>query len=133
VLATFARLVVSLATVLLLMFALARYLNHRQGGVRMPSGRRRPKAPVLEVVTRQGLSRTASIAVVRVSGQLLLLGVTDSAVSVLREVDEPDEEPDGEASAPPAPGGSVTTLRPFGRDVTGAVVEALREKTVRRG
>ena len=135
-LGTLVRLAVSMATVLTHMFIHARYLNRRQGGgLRVGAGPRRRKTPLLEVVTRQGLSRTASLAVVRVSGQLLLLGVTDSAVSVLREVDEETDEIetieiDG---LDEAGSGSVTPLRPTGRDVAGSVVEALRERTVRRG
>ena len=96
---TMVRLVLSLATVLALMLLLARYLRHRQQGSGFgkatTQGRRQPLP--LQVLTRQGLSRGSSVAVVRVSGQLLLLGVTESTVSLLGELQ--DDEPD---LAPPA-------------------------------
>ena len=131
VLGTLIRLVVSLATVLTLMVFLARYLRHRQLGTGVGGAQRRKKALALEVVTRQGLSRGSSLAVIRVSGQLLLLGVTESTVSVLRELEDVDElelelPHDIQDSSPAA-------LRPSGRDFAGSVVETLRQRTVRRG
>ena len=84
----------------------------------------------MEVLTRQGLSRGSSLAVVRVSGQVLLLGVTDTTVSVLRELDDldaPPREPEAQDSpaAAPVPSG--------GHDFAGLAVETLRQWTVRRG
>jgi flagellar protein FliO/FliZ len=131
---TLVRLALSLATVLTLMVLLARYLSHRQIGTGFGSGAtpRRRKALPLEVVTRQGLSRGSSLAVVRVSGQLLLLGVTETTVSVLREleeveVDELELVPETTGVSSPAMG-----LIP-GRDLAGLIVETLRGWTVRRG
>jgi flagellar biogenesis protein FliO len=128
---TLLRLVVSLAVVLLLLVFLARYLNGRQGGtgrgVALP-GRRKPAAPV-EVLSRHGLTRGSSLAVVRAGGQLLLVGVTETSVSVLREleeepepVDPPQDVPAGPVAGPAGPAGSL-----------GSVVELLREWTTRRG
>ena len=127
---TLLRLVVSLAVVLLLLVFLARYLNGRQGGtgrgVALP-GRRKPAAPV-EVLSRHGLTRGSSLAVVRAGGQLLLVGVTETSVSVLRELEEePEPEPvdlpqDVPAGPVAGPAGSL-----------GSVVELLREWTTRRG
>ncbi len=49
----------------------------------------------LEVLARQPLGKTASVAVVRVAGRTLLVGVTDTAVQLLSEVDSSAfEEPD---------------------------------------
>jgi flagellar protein FliO/FliZ len=130
VLGTLVRLVLSLATVLTLMVFLARYLRHRQLGTGFGAGPspRRKKALPLEVVTRQGLSRGSSIAVVRVSGQLLLLGVTDSAVSVLRELEEVEELVlEAADTSGPALGPSVST------DLAGTILESLRRWTVRHG
>ena len=130
---TLARLVLSLATVLVLMAFLARYLRHRQLGTGLGVGTaaRRGKVPPLEVVTRQGLSRGASLAVVRVSGQLLLVGVTESTVSVLRELDEPKPEPE---PVPESRDGSVAAQGTFGgRELAGSLLEALRARTVRHG
>jgi flagellar protein FliO/FliZ len=129
---TMVRLVVSLATVLTLMILLARYLRHRQngGGLGKLAAKGRKAVPPLQVLTRQGLSRGSSVAVVRVSGQLLLLGVTDSTVSLLGELND-EEEPD---LAPPAPESS--TLSPDLADIPAgapSVVEYLRQLTARRG
>jgi len=132
VVGTLVRMVLSLAMVLTLMVFLARFLRNRQLGTGAGIGatQRRRKALLLEVVTRQGLSRGSSLAVVRVSGQLLLLGVTESTVSVLRELEEPEPELVPEAQEDPAGAHS-----PFGMRGTtaGSVVEILRQRTVRRG
>lgn len=132
VVGTLVRLVLSLAMVLTLMAFLARYLRNRQIGIGLGIGgaQRRKKAPLLEVVTRQGLSRGSSLAVVRVSGQLLLLGVTESTVSVLRDLEDVDEA----ELVPDALDGVALAQSPFDiRATTGSVVEILRQRTVRRG
>ena len=153
---TLVRLVVSLAVVLLLLVFLARYLNRRQvGGSRglgLP-GRRKPLADV-EVLSRHGLSRGSSLAVVRAGDRMLLVGVTETSVTVLRELEEEPEEPPQDAPQgfhqDVAQGASPALLRdnphrlptgvpqdlPTGRPVrpaTGSFVEALREWTTRRG
>jgi flagellar biogenesis protein FliO len=121
---TLLRLVVSLAVVLLLLVFLARYLRNRQlgtgGGMGRPTRRRAP-APV-EVLSRHGLSRGSSLAVVRAGGRLLLVGVTESAVTVLREL---EEQPDPPEVQDPVPTG--------GAGAAGSLVEVLREWTTRRG
>ncbi|RYB94246.1 hypothetical protein EUA93_07755 [Nocardioides oleivorans] len=75
------RLVVSLAIVVGLMLLLARLVGKRYGA--------RDGAPV-QVLHRQPLSRSASVAVVTVGGRVLVLGTTDHQVSLLTELD-PDE------------------------------------------
>jgi flagellar protein FliO/FliZ len=133
---TLVRLVLSLTTVLTLMVFLARYLRHRQNGGSLGkmAARGRKTTPPLQVLTRQGLSRGSSVAVVRVSGQLLLLGVTESTVSLLGELkddEEPDPAPDPArtdlVASTPAP-----TLADL-RHVVVTVVENLRQRTVRHG
>src|SRR3954451_24499520 len=145
---TLVRLVVSLAVVPLLLVFLARYLNHRQvgggRGVGLP-GRRKPLADV-EVLSRHGLSRGSSLAVVRAGGRRLLVGVTEPSVTVLRELEDEPEElpqdgpqdvaqgvfpgllPDNSHRIPQDP----PAARPV-RPTTGSFVEALREWTTRRG
>jgi flagellar protein FliO/FliZ len=104
------RMVVSLGIVLALMYVAARLLNRTRGGsaVRVPrrpalkhpglasalpklghaGGRRNARRrPRLEVIARQPLGKAASVAVVRVADRTLLLGVTDSAVHLLSEMD----------------------------------------------
>jgi flagellar biogenesis protein FliO len=62
----------------------ARLLRRRQLG--LGGARPRPQLP-LQVLARHGLSRTASVSVVQVGEHVLVLGVTESSVEVLRELD----------------------------------------------
>ena len=128
---TLVRLVLSLTMVLTLMLILARYLRHRQNGGSLASvgSSRRKTALPLQVLTRQGLSRGSSVAVVRVSGRLLLLGVTDSTVSLLRELDDEDEPELAPEGPVPAPARGLSDVH----DVVVSAVENLRRRTVRRG
>ena len=130
VVGTLLRLILSLGMVLTLMVFLARYLSKRQngGGSGIGASARRRKGLPLEVLTRQGLSRGSSLAVVRVSGQLLLLGVTESTVSVLRELDD-IEEPAPEVVGEPA----TLSATAVASELVGSVVERLRQLTVRHG
>ncbi len=96
------RMVFSLVIVLVTLLALVRFVQRRQGGGIRSS--RRANVPV-RVVTRQALSRNASIQVVEIGRETLVLGVTDTGVNVLRELpvdsvlgqtvagDELDDEP----------------------------------------
>ncbi|GAA3397712.1 flagellar biosynthetic protein FliO [Cryptosporangium minutisporangium] len=70
------RAIFSLAVVLFLMWGLARL-------VRRPLGGR--VAGALAVLARQPLSRSASVAVVKVDDRALVLGVTDAQVTYLAE------------------------------------------------
>src|SRR6266545_2537217 len=72
------RLLVSLAVVLVVMWVVARR-------VRRPGMGKANR--LIDVLSRQQLSRTSSVAVVRVMDQALILGVTDGQVSVLGETD----------------------------------------------
>ncbi|MFI7541314.1 flagellar biosynthetic protein FliO [Actinoplanes sp. NPDC049599] len=73
------RIAFSLLVVFGLMWGLARVA--RRGGV----GRR--GSGTLSVLNRQSLSRGSSVAVVQVAGRALILGVTDTQVSLLGETD----------------------------------------------
>ncbi len=112
------RLLVSLVVVFGLMALAARALRRRGLGSSGQPGSR------IEVLARQGLGRSSSVQLVRVAGRTLVLGVTEASVSVLGEADplllaaEQALEPDAEAPRP-APG-------------WGPLVEALKERTVRR-
>ena len=87
------RLVASLAVVVGLMLLLARFVGKRYGA--------RAGAPV-QVLHRQPLSRSSSVAVVTVGSRVLVIGTTDHQVSLLAELD-PDEldvtDPDLELDA----------------------------------
>jgi flagellar biogenesis protein FliO len=112
---------------------------------------RRPRAARrrnrLEVLARQPLGKTASVAVVRVAGRTLLIGVTDTAVQLLSEVDATAfDEPDHQVDAAPELAAfsevhaatlhipeattTVTTTAPTAAGVS--VLDLLRERTVRR-
>jgi len=73
------RLVLSLAVVLGLMWIIARRLKKGPGRVR--------NGQLMDVLARQQLSRTASVAVVRVMDKALIVGVTDGQVNVLGETE----------------------------------------------
>lgn len=113
------RLVISLAVVLALMGVLAWALRHRA----VP-GLRRSSAPpdTLQVVARHPLSRSVSVAVVRAADRALVVGISDTGVTLLAEIDPATldiEEPDAESPVTGAPSWS-------------GFVEALRERSVRR-
>jgi flagellar protein FliO/FliZ len=106
------RLAVSLGVVLLLMWGAARLMGRgpRAGGRRTGG---------VEMLARQTLGRRSSVAVLRVGSKAFLVGVTDTSVSVLAEVDpgEATVAVDDTSSRPP-------TIAQF--------VEQLRERTVRK-
>jgi flagellar protein FliO/FliZ len=79
------RVVCSLAVVLLLMWGLARLVRKPLGGRGGPLG----------VLARQALTRNASVAVIRIDGRALVLGVTESQVTLLAETDLAAFEPGG--------------------------------------
>ncbi len=72
------RLLVSLAAVLGLMWVIARRVK-RTGPARGTT--------LVDVLGRRQLSRTASVAVVRVGERALVLGVTDAQVTLIGETD----------------------------------------------
>jgi flagellar protein FliO/FliZ len=79
---TGARVVVSLAVVLGLLWMLQRRLT--RGSRKSAAGR-----PVT-IVTKQAISPKASVVIIDVEGTRLLLGVTEHAVSVLQTSDAPE-------------------------------------------
>lgn len=134
--ATLVRLAFSLALVLGLMVLAARLLRSRQLG--LGSGRPRQQVP-LQVLARHGLSRTASLSVVQVGEHVLVLGVTESSVEVLRELDPtevayaaPSPAEPGRATAAGALERARNQWSAPGLDF-GVLLESLREKTTRRG
>jgi len=147
------RMVVSLAIVLALMYIAARLLQRTRGGapVRPKSGRftalassvkktkvgRRAarRRAQLDVIARQPLGKSASVAVVRVGDRTMLIGVTDASVQLLSEVDAAlfnEEESTAElAELAGAPTVSTPALAASAR-TTVSVMDLLRERTVRR-
>jgi flagellar protein FliO/FliZ len=106
------RLLISLAAVLGLMWVIARRVK------RPTRGR---SAGLVDVLGRRQLSRTASVAVVRVLDQALILGITDGHVSLIGETDLTAAEAAIETPAPtrPRPGPAkvdlATKIGPDGR------------------
>ncbi|HET9442525.1 MAG TPA: flagellar biosynthetic protein FliO [Acidimicrobiales bacterium] len=124
-LSLFGRLLVSMAVVLALMAIAAKVMRRRGVGV----GPGRPgRRATIEIVARHGLSRNASIAVVRAGGKALVLGVTDTAVRVLAEADAAalEQPPDDDRTSHPGDG-AAAPLRTW-KDL----IESVRERTVRR-
>ena len=139
VFALLARLVVSLAVVLGLMAVAARLLARQTKGGRL--ARRLTPVPI-EVLARQSLGKNSSVAVVHAAGRALIVGVTDSQVTLLAEGDpqilQPREEPEDPATTITA---AARTRSPWtAPGSTGAaafspwtaMLETLRERTVRR-
>ncbi len=81
----FARLILSLAVVIGLMWVAANVLRKR--GFSGSVGGRRPRGPEVELIARRALGRNTSIVVVRIGDQSLVVGVTDHMVTKLGDVD----------------------------------------------
>ena len=125
-LSLFARLLVSMALVLLVMALAGRALRKKA----LPGMRGRNRVAPIEVLARQGLGRTASVAMVRAGGKVLLLGVTETNVNILGEADDlgllVDDGPGADWTALPGDG----PTRPSW--TWKAMLDAARERTVRR-
>jgi flagellar protein FliO/FliZ len=125
----FVRLVVSLGVVLGLMAVAAAVL--RKGRGFKSAILRRPAT--VDVVSRQRLSRRASIALIRVSGRELVVGVTDNTITLLSETEVEAEEPAPVAEdVPVAPGTAHLGGAPTAGSPWTIALETLRERTVRR-
>ena len=127
------RLVVAVAVVIGLLLLTAR-LTRRVGAKGTTKG-----ADAVRLVSRQPLTRNASIAVVQSGGKTLVLGVTDNMVTLLSErpIDGPDRFDGTELSPSSAhvrsgdPRKDSNTMRITDGDTLGAIAR-LRERTVRR-
>ena len=112
------RLLVSLAFVLGLMWLLARR-------VKRPT---KANGKLVDVLSRQQLTRTASVAVVRVGQQALILGVTDGQVSVLGEADLAQIQSQLETQTPERP--TRRASRPSTKDPAALTVASLSSATL---
>ena len=112
------RLLVSLAFVLGLMWLLARR-------VKRPT---KANGKLVDVLSRQQLTRTASVAVVRVGEQALILGVTDGQVSVLGEADLAQIQALLETQPPVRP--TRRASRPNAKDPAALTVASLSSATL---
>ena len=109
------RLVASLAVVVGLMLLLARFVQKRYVA--------RSGAPV-QVVHRQPLSRSSSVAVVTVGSRVLVLGTTDHQVTLLTELDPEELEVEELEVVEPAVEEDVPALRTTKVPATGSAVPA---------
>lgn len=137
VVALFARLVVSLAIVLGLMWVAARLLARQSGG----RTTRTSKPVPIQVLARSSLTKNSSVAVVSAAGKALIVGITDQSVTLLGEGDldalttAEEEDPATTITAaartrspwavPGQPGAAA--FSPWT-----AIVDTLRDRTVRR-
>jgi flagellar biogenesis protein FliO len=122
-LAMFARLVFSLAVVIGLMWASAHVLRRR--GL-APAARNASKNVQVEMLARKSLGRNSSIAVVRVGGRSMVVGITDHYVNKLddADVDEIDLDEAGATwTVPQGSSGPAPTWK--------AMLEQMRNRTTR--
>ncbi|RFU22860.1 FliO/MopB family protein [Geodermatophilus marinus] len=122
------RLVLSLALIGAVLWFAARLA--RQRGLGQGNG-------LIEVVARQRMGRTSSLSVVRVAGRVLVVGSTEEQVSLLAEVDgdlveEELAERRAALARPASAGPGVLAGSVLDRGSWTAVVQQLRDRTVRR-
>lgn len=137
ILALLARLFVSLVVVLGLLALAARFLARQTGGRMTRNGKPVP----IQVLARHSLSKNSSVAVVSAAGKALIVGVTDSQVTLLSEGDPADLMADEEEDPATTITASARKQSPWtvpGRPGAAAfspwtaMLETLRERTVRR-
>ena len=93
-------------------------------------GSRRNGRATIEVVARQPFGKSASVAIVKAAGKALVLGVTETSITVLAEADPDALDIDltqSEAQWTAPPGGDTRPSQPWK-----TLLEQLRERTVRR-
>jgi len=119
------RLILAMGVVLGVMVLAAKVARNRNF-----AGARKGGRATIEVVARQSFGKTASVAVIRAAGKALVLGVTDTSVTVLAEADPAVLDIDltgSEAQWTAPPGGGTRPGQPWK-----TLLEQLRERTVRR-
>ncbi len=137
VFALLARLVVSLGVVLALMWVAARLLARQSGG-RIA---RAAKPVAIQVLARTSISKNSSVAVVSAAGKALIVGVTDSQITLLGEGDldvltQPEQE--DPATTITAAAGTRSPWAPAVKPGAAAfspwtaILDQLRDRTVRR-
>lgn len=128
------RLVLSLAFVAVVLWFAARVAKKRGLGGR---------TGLIEVLARQPMGRTSAVSVIRVAGQVMVVGSTEGQITLLGNVEneqveehlarvEADEQMGKPARPAGAPGNGFAAGSVFDRTQWSAVLDGLREKTVRR-
>jgi flagellar protein FliO/FliZ len=127
-LSLFLRLGLSLAVVIGIMAIAGRTLRKR--GVSFGSGR--AGQPVLiDVVARRGLSRSSAIAIVKVPGKHLVVGITENAINVLGELDH-EEVDRAEVDVSQAPRTALVGGPQAPGTAWKTLLDTMRDRTVRR-
>jgi flagellar protein FliO/FliZ len=116
------RTALSLLVVLAIVFAASRLLGR--------TARQRSDG-VLDVLARQALGRTASVAVVRVADRAYVLGVTEEQITLLDEADL-TAMTDRIAAARPTAGPAALQGSVFSPAAWRQGLEAVRDRTARR-
>jgi flagellar protein FliO/FliZ len=123
------RLFVSLGIVLALMYGVMAVMKRRGfGGFSPTAGRRAGVSAQVEVIARKPLGRNASVAVVRAGSRAMVVGVTESNVTLLGDADlEELEIEDVETQGTGLPRAFNGATPPWK-----TMLEGLRDRTVRR-
>jgi len=136
-----------MAVVIVVMYIAARVLKTRGfpglgriGAV--PPGTIATTPEVLQILGRQGVGKGASVAIVQAGAKKLVLGVTDSQISLLAELEDEMSKPSRASTRRPEldemNGSTQRTGTPESLALAGldpawkAVLEQVRERTVRR-
>ena len=122
------RLFLSLGVVLGLMYGITAVLKRRGfGGFAPAASRRNAFASQVEVLARKPLGRNASVAIVRAGSKAMVVGVTETNVTLLSDADLDAlelEELEAQGTGLPRADGATTPWK--------TVLETLRDRTVRR-
>jgi flagellar biogenesis protein FliO len=124
------RVFLSLGVVLGLMFGIATVLKRRGfAGLAPAGGRRSPLGAQVEVLARKPLGRNATIAIVRAGNKSMVLGVTDSTVTLLGDVELDEDE--FEIDEMEAPGTGLLRAASGATKPWKTMLEGMRDRTVR--
>jgi len=126
------RAILSLGAVIGLMAFVARGARKRLG---LPGTGRRSTAVRVEILGRQQVAKSASVAVVRTAGRALIIGITEGSVTVLADADlDALEAPATDEVATQTRGAWTASLGRHRRPQPAwkALIELAQEKTVRR-
>lgn len=139
------RLFGSMAVVLVVMWGAARVMkNKRIPGLpsvgNFQKSKEDAKRNEIEVLSRTGLSKNATVTLVRAGGKTLLLGVTDAQVTLLSEIDEAVETTTLSLVAEEAQSSSIhrtgtstsASQLPTTEQAWKGLLSQVRERTVRR-
>jgi len=122
----FARLILSLAVVIGLMWVAANVLRKR--GFTGVASRRVTRGPDVELIARRPLGRNASIAVVRVGDRSLVVGVTDHQVTKLGDYEMTDIDLDEDTTWTVPSGASTNSPATAWK----TMLDQMRNRTARR-